>query len=686
MAAPETNQSQDGAQAGGQKPRGAARFFGRRPNLQTPTEALHPETPPPPPLTPNSQKRPMLSAASGILSFLLIVAIIGIGMLAYVSSRLTEPGPLKSEKVVFIAPRTEVSDIIDQLEKAGVVDQPTVLKAFLVIDRKWSRVKAGEYLFKEHASLNEVIETLVSGREVLHSVTIPEGLTSEQIVERLRQNDLLTGEIVEIPPEGTLLPETYRVRRGQARASVVRLMRDQQTRVLDQIWERRSPELPVRSKMELLTMASIVEKETGRSDERTRVASVFYNRLRRGIKLQSDPTIVYGLVGGKGTLGRPIQKDEIVRATRYNTYVIPALPPGPIANPGRASLEAAANPSRTNDLFFVANGTGGHTFAESLDQHNRNVVRWREIERDRAAQRASQPAAGGTAAPDLNQANDRVAPGAEPDANAASPNRGRRSDLPGGEVFGEVPAVITGKTVAVADLGRALKAAPTMPAPAPQHAAAAAPAALPSAPAPVAAPAPGITNMGLLAYASDRPTPTLAAVVPSLPPGLSKKPVVVGASPASPDAKPSTAPASPAAEAPDAATRFKLGKGLKELGIQIAGVDPAPSLLDGPADESGPVGQANLETYPVEASRKSDMNARSAMYGRGVVPTGPVETLTLQDNEAAAAAVAARPQVRRILDASEGTSLDPLKSKGWDLNAAHNVPAPVPVSAVARKR
>ncbi len=629
----------------------------------------------------------MLSAASGIMSFLLIVAVVGIGMLAYVSSRLTEPGPLKSEKVVFIAPRTEVSEIIDQLEKAGVVDQPTVLKAFLVIDRKWSQVKAGEYLFKEHASLNDVIDTLVSGREVLHSVTIPEGLTSEQIVERLRQNDLLTGEIVEIPPEGTLLPETYRVRRGQARASIVRLMRDQQTRVLDQIWERRSPELPVRSKMELLTLASIVEKETGRSDERTRVASVFYNRLRRGIKLQSDPTIVYGLVGGKGTLGRPIQKDEITKATRYNTYVIPALPPGPIANPGRASLEAVANPSRTNDLFFVANGTGGHTFAESLEQHNRNVVRWREIERDRAAQRAAQPAATGGASPDANQSNDRVAPGIEPDANAASPNRGRRSDLPGGAVFGEVPTAIDGKTVAVADLGRALKSsAKGTPAIAPSQrtATVAPPPNVPPAIAPAAAPvvAQIAEKSGLLAYAPDQPAPTMPTAAPIFPPGFSKKPAAIAA-PEAPAAVPATASVSPAAEAPDAASRFKLAKGIKELGIQIAGVNHPASPLDGPVDESGPVDQPNLETYPVEASRKNDMNTRSAMYGRGVMPTGPVETLAVHDNDQAAPP---RPQVRRVLDASEGTRLDPLKSKGWDLNASHNVPAPAPVPAAARKR
>ena len=374
MASPDNHQSQD---MGPLQPRGGARFFGRRASLQTPAEALHPETPPPPPGKPNSKRRPMLSALSGILSFVLIAAVLGVGFLAYATGKLAEPGPLAADKAVYIAPRTEVADIVDQLYAAGVIRDPTVMKVTLVIDRKWSQVKAGEYMFRQRASLNEVIETVVSGKTILHSVTIPEGLTSEQIVGRLRQSEILTGEILEIPPEGTLLPDTYRVPRGHSRATLLRQMREQQTQLLDRIWEKRSQDVPLRSKLEMLTLASIVEKETGRSDERTRVASVFYNRLRKGMRLQSDPTIVYGLVGGKGTLGRPIQRDEITRPTRYNTYVIPALPPGPIANPGRASLEAAANPLRTNDLFFVANGTGGHTFAETLDQHNRNVSRFR---------------------------------------------------------------------------------------------------------------------------------------------------------------------------------------------------------------------------------------------------------------------------------------------------------------------
>jgi UPF0755 protein len=216
---------------------------------------------------------------------------------------------------------------------------------------------------------------------VQHSVTIPEGLTSEQIVGRLIDNDIFAGSVREMPREGTLLPETYKFPRGTTREQVIQRMQQTQKRVLAEIWERRNPDVLVKSPEQLITLASIIEKETGRADERSRVAAVFTNRLRQRIKLQSDPTIIYGLVGGKGTLGRPIKRSEITQPSPYNTYVIEGLPPGPIANPGRASLEAAANPARTRDLFFVADGTGGHTFTETYDQHQKNVVKLRALEK-----------------------------------------------------------------------------------------------------------------------------------------------------------------------------------------------------------------------------------------------------------------------------------------------------------------
>ena len=201
-----------------------------------------------------------------------------------------------------------------------------------------------------------------------------------------------------MPREGTLLPETYKFPRGTTREQVIQRMQQTQKRVLAEIWERRNPDVLVKSPEQLITLASIIEKETGRADERSRVAAVFTNRLRQRIKLQSDPTIIYGLVGGKGTLGRPIKRSEITQPSPYNTYVIEGLPPGPIANPGRASLEAAANPARTRDLFFVADGTGGHTFTETYDaapEERRQAARARKADSERYRR-----AVGGCAAAD----------------------------------------------------------------------------------------------------------------------------------------------------------------------------------------------------------------------------------------------------------------------------------------------
>ncbi len=359
-----------------------ARFFSRRPKLQSPNEALQPETPPPPP-TPR-RRRPALSALSGLLSFLLIVAVAGLFGVVWGAHRLQEPGPLPADKVLFIAPGTDLPDIISMLQQEQVIDSPLIFNLTLLVEGNRSRVRAGEYLFRRSASMRDVIETLVNGKQILHSVTIPEGLTSEQIVDRLRGNDLLTGDIREIPKEGTLLPETYKVPRGMARADLIRRMQADQKRLVEQIWARRASNLPLHSPYELVTLASIVEKETGKADERPHIAAVFLNRLQKRMRLQSDPTIVYGLVGGKGTLGHPIQKSEVEEPSPYNTYLIDGLPPGPITNPGRAALEAVANPSHSQDLYFVADGTGGHVFSETLEEHQRNVARWRQMEKDKS--------------------------------------------------------------------------------------------------------------------------------------------------------------------------------------------------------------------------------------------------------------------------------------------------------------
>jgi UPF0755 protein len=211
-------------------------------------------------------------------------------------------------------------------------------------------------------------------------VTVPEGLTSFQIVELLRGSEFLTGEIVDVPAEGSLAAETYTVERNQSRSEVLKQMAELQAAVLAEAWEKRLPDLPLASPEEVLVLASIVEKETGVAEERARVASVFINRLKRGMKLQSDPTVVYGITGGKGPLGRGLRRSELDRETPYNTYVIDGLPPTPIASPGRSAIMAVVNPEETGFLYFVADGTGGHVFAETLQEHNRNVEKWRTIE------------------------------------------------------------------------------------------------------------------------------------------------------------------------------------------------------------------------------------------------------------------------------------------------------------------
>ncbi len=316
------------------------------------------------------------------MSVMLVLTILIGGGFYYGKQLIEEKGPLQEDKVVNIPPRAGMTDIGDILQRTGVIDSDrwVFIGGVLALNAR-SDLKSGEYLFQKNASLRDVINTIVEGKVVQHTFTIPEGLTSEQIIARLQDNDIFNGSIKEMPREGTLLPDTYKFPRGTPREQVVQRMQQAQKRALGEIWERRNPEIPLRSPEQLVTLASIVEKETGKADERSRVAAVFTNRLRQRIKLQSDPTIIYGLVGGRGTLGRPIKRSEIQQPSPYNTYVIEGLPPGPIANPGRASLEAVANPARTRDLFFVADGTGGHTFTETYDQHQKGVAKLRAMER-----------------------------------------------------------------------------------------------------------------------------------------------------------------------------------------------------------------------------------------------------------------------------------------------------------------
>ncbi|MDO8981290.1 MAG: endolytic transglycosylase MltG [Afipia sp.] len=349
---------------------------------RSPRAALEPEQVPQPPKHSQRARSTLVVVGNAIFTFLIVAMLLAGGVFFYGKKTIEAKGPLAEDKVVNIPPRAGMTDIGDILQRNGVIsaDRWTFIGSVLALNAR-SGLKSGEYLFQKNASLRDVIGTIVEGKVVQHSITIPEGLTSEQIVARLQENDIFAGSLKEQPREGTLLPDTYNFPRGTPRDQVIHRMQQAQKKVLAEVWARRNPDILVRSPEQLVTLASIVEKETGRADERSRVAAVFTNRLRQRIKLQSDPTIIYGLVGGKGTLGRPIKRSEIQQPSPYNTYVIDGLPPGPIANPGRASLEATANPARTRDLFFVADGTGGHSFTETYDQHQKGVAKLRAMER-----------------------------------------------------------------------------------------------------------------------------------------------------------------------------------------------------------------------------------------------------------------------------------------------------------------
>ena len=347
---------------------------------RSPRTALEPEQVMMPMRNSIRRRNPFIRLGSALFSLVLLIALIGGVTFVVGKQRFEMAGPLAQEKIVVIPRSSGVRDIADQLEREGVIDQPWLFIGGVIMMKAREELKYGEYQFAARTSVREVIDIIMQGKVLQHAFTIPEGLTSEQIVARLSENDVLTGNIRDIPREGTLLPETYKFNRGMTREQMIQRMQQQQKRVVQEIWDRRMADLPLRSVEQLIVLASIVEKETGKPEERTRVAAVFLNRLKQKMKLQSDPTIIYGLVGGKGTLGRPIMRSEIEQPTPYNTYVIEGLPPGPIANPGRAALDAVANPARTKELFFVADGTGGHAFADNYEQHQKNVARLRAIE------------------------------------------------------------------------------------------------------------------------------------------------------------------------------------------------------------------------------------------------------------------------------------------------------------------
>jgi UPF0755 protein len=327
------------------------------------------------------------------------------------------PGPLAASKAVVVPRGESIHDIAARLEREGVISDRRLFMAgyFMTKATTWGesarplQLKAGDYQIPQAASIRNVIDILAEGKTISHRVTIPEGLTSHQIVERLKADPSLTGDVSEVPPEGSLMPETFIVQRGASRQGIIDSMQSEARKLMEKAWAQRQKGLPIKTWEEAVVLASIVEKETGRNDERERVAAVFMNRLRQNMRLQSDPTILYGTSAGKTVWNRPILKSEIAQKTTHNTYQIDGLPPTPICNPGRASIEAVLNPASTKDLYFVADGNGGHVFAETLKEHSANVQKWRALEKEKEKEKDSKAKA--------------AAPSAPPSASPAQPNK-----------------------------------------------------------------------------------------------------------------------------------------------------------------------------------------------------------------------------------------------------------------------
>jgi UPF0755 protein len=325
----------------------------------------------------------------GLVKKLLIFCVVAGALLAgglfyYGKSHFEAPGPSAAdgatETVILLKPGLGVRAIAAELYDNGLIRDPRIFEIAVRLQRAEGQLKAGEYSIPTGASMAQIADILQSGKSILHKLTIAEGLTSAQIVRLVEADPVLLGNVTETPVEGALLPETYLFIRGSTRDDILQEMQKAQQDLVYELWQERAEDLPFTTAYEAVILASIVEKETSIEEERPRIAAVFVNRLNRGIRLQSDPTIIYGLTKGE-PLGRGIRQSELKRETPYNTYVIDGLPPTPIANPGAASLRAVLNPPKTNELFFVADGTGGHVFASTLAQHKRNVSKWRRIER-----------------------------------------------------------------------------------------------------------------------------------------------------------------------------------------------------------------------------------------------------------------------------------------------------------------
>lgn len=378
--------------------------------------------------------------ASNALTFLVLTLFCLAGGVLWSSNQIEAEGPLETAICLKVDSNSNMGDVATDLDAVGAISYSYVFRVSKRYRTEASKLKAGSFLIPAGASMEEIIDLVTgSGRstcgsevvfrigvlrsevqlreldpetnrfvekfafdpeaetspegfdaalkeaDLSYRIALAEGATSWHVVEALKQADFLTGEVAEVPAEGTLAPDSYEVPAGADRTKLLADMAKRQTAILQDAWVNRAPDLPLKSLEEALVLASIVEKETGVAEERRQVASVFVNRLNQGIRLQTDPTVIYGVTGGKGSLGRGLRQSELRRETPWNTYVISGLPPTPIANPGKAAIEAALNPDQTDFIFFVADGTGGHAFAKTLREHNENVAAWRKIEAEKAA-------------------------------------------------------------------------------------------------------------------------------------------------------------------------------------------------------------------------------------------------------------------------------------------------------------
>lgn len=328
-----------------------------------------------------------------ILRLFLLLFLLALGAVAASFYAYRVPLGYAGQKTVVIVPKAGVKGILEQLRYEGLVPRYEIIALPILLTTDYKKLKAGEYEFAAGMSPADIVDKIIRGEVVVHKVTIPEGWTVYQVREALMKEPLLSGELPATIAEGSLMPDTILFQRGETRASIVKRMQEAQTKLLSAAWEKRTADLPYATPQEALTMASIVERETGEMDERAQVAGVFINRLHKGMMLQTDPSVIYGMMhqqGGK-PMDRPLSRADLGRDTPYNTYTRYGLTPTPICNPGKKSIEAALNPAATDALYFVATGHGGHRFAATLKEHEANVKAYREVMRAQAAATAAVP-------------------------------------------------------------------------------------------------------------------------------------------------------------------------------------------------------------------------------------------------------------------------------------------------------